>query len=384
MVFLNSQSRRRHSQLFLKKAASLSRRDTLDALRQLANNPRPQELMLLLKILTTSGVWLSHSSLRYMASHLTKNATPSNTLPNHSILDIIANKRPLPQGTTHEQAFQALFHDIEFSHRHQEMEQVVSPPKVQTTLVLISGVFNEIFSTPAFARGAEYLSNTCGLKRVSLAVSGTKGIQHNTELIHAQLCTYLNQHPNEKLWIVAFSKGGVDALHFMHQYKDFSDQHIQGISLMASPIMGTRHLKHKALSFLQGLDSKLKSNKLAKNFDFLARELREALSEDYQGEWFHAHYHELPKRPFYTALAFEAQWYQSHLWMILTKLLLQSKLPNDGVVDSENAQFPSYFQGMNLGVLNGHHLVGTRSSFFSQEALLEAHLTYLNYLGHLD
>ena len=65
--------------------------------------------------------------------------------------------------------------------------------------------------------------------------------------------------------------------------------------------------------------------------------------------------------------------------MILTKAIFRSQKNNDGIVDVENAQFPYYFSGINLGVLKGHHLVGSRSSFYDQEALMKAHLIYLNY-----
>jgi hypothetical protein len=64
---------------------------------------------------------------------------------------------------------------------------------------------------------------------------------------------------------------------------------------------------------------------------------------------------------------------------MLTKAFFRSHKSNDGVVDVENAQFPTYFNGINLGILEGHHLVGSRSSFYDQEALMKAHLIFLNY-----
>ena len=35
-----------------------------------------------------------------------------------------------------------------------------------------------------------------------------------------QLEKYIKENPNEKLWIIAFSKGGVDALHFLNSNKN--------------------------------------------------------------------------------------------------------------------------------------------------------------------
>jgi hypothetical protein len=391
-MYIDIQFKRKHLQSFLKSAASISSRDIQKAIFQFASNPRPAELAVLLRSLTTSGIWISHSTMRYMLSLLPRKykGTSSSALPTEQsslLFEAIRSKAPLPEGIDHEQAFTNLFHDIEFSHRHSLYEGRITPPKINSTLVLVSGVLNEIFSTPAFARGAEYLSNKTGLKRISLHASGTKGSKHNSQKLLRQLETYLEQNPDEKLWIVAFSKGGLDLLHFMHEQPDFSNRHIQGVSLMATPILGSGYLKNRALSTLNHIEDlafKGGFKNFQEQYDFLAKGLRESLSEEYQADWFKSYYHELPKKPFYTSLAFESTWYQSHIWMVLTKLLLQSNLPNDGVVDVDRARFPDYFQGVNLGVIQGHHLVGTRSSFFSQEALLEAHLIYLNYLGLLD
>ena len=110
------------------------------------------------------------------------------------------------------------------------------------------------------------------------------------------------------------------------------------------------------------------------------KEFQRSLSSDYQSNWFQNNHKSLPTLGFYTSVALEAEWYESHIWMVLTKLLFQSNESNDGVVDTKNAHFPNYFNGINLGILRGHHLIGTRSSFYTQEALLEAHLVMLDFL----
>lgn len=389
-MFLDTTFKKKFFQRALKNAAITSSKDIFVAFSQFVNNPKPHEMMLLMRSLTTSGVWVSHSSLRYFASMIEKEKASYGQIQDQTSVDIlraIRDKKPLPDRVTDEMAFDVLFRDISFAHKNSLHERLVPLPKVSPTLVLISGVLNEIFSTPAFARGAEYISNKTGLKRTSFHVSGRKGTEHNIELLHKQLEIYLASHPSEKLWIVAFSKGGIDILHFMHKYPEFSDKYIAGVSLMATPIMGSGYMQNKFFKTAKKVETQIFKGRL-KNFykerDLFAVSLREALSEEKQANWFNLNYHQLPKLPFYSALAFESQWYQSHVWMMMTKLILQSKGSNDGVVEVERAQFPSYFQGINLGVQNGHHLVGTRSSFFSQEALLEAHLIYLNYLNLLN
>ena len=135
----------------------------------------------------------------------------------------------------------------------------------------------------------------------------------------------------------------------------------------------------KILNTLVQVPEAVSKKILGKKIDFFAKELQKSLSHSYRAVWFKKHHKSLPKKPFYTAIAFESKWHQSHVWMMLTKAFFRSAKSNDGVVDVENAQFPSYFKGMNLGILEGHHLVGSRSSFYDQEALMKAHLIFLNY-----
>ena len=122
---------------------------------------------------------------------------------------------------------------------------------------------------------------------------------------------------------------------------------------------------------------------LKKEKNFLFKQVVRSLSEENQSPWFERNHESLPKDLFYTSTAFESSWYESHLWMILTRLFFRIKEVNDGVVEAWQAMFPPYFDALNLGVIKGHHLVGTRSSKYSQEALLEAHLVFLNYLGKI-
>ena len=122
---------------------------------------------------------------------------------------------------------------------------------------------------------------------------------------------------------------------------------------------------------------------LEKEKNFLFKQVVRSLSEENQSPWFERNHESLPKDLFYTSTAFESSWYESHLWMILTRLFFRIKEVNDGVVEAWQAMFPPYFDALNLGVIKGHHLVGTRSSKYSQEALLEAHLVFLNYLGKI-
>ena len=150
---------------------------------------------------------------------------------------------------------------------------------------------------------------------------------------------------------------------------------------MASPILGTEHFNNRIIKFskkLRKLTSKLPVD-LLKHVDDFNSQLQKSLSDEHQKRWFLDHHELLPKNLFYTALALESRWFEGHIWMMITKLIFQSDKPNDGVVDGPYALYPECFDGINLGVLPGHHLIGNRSSFYSQEALLEAQIIFLQY-----
>ena len=182
---------------------------------------------------------------------------------------------------------------------------------------------------------------------------------------------------------MAFSKGGVDFLHFMKDYPELAEKCVGGFSTIASPILGSNRINHKVLNLINYLHKLSHLNiyqKLDTKFDLLLKDFQKSISSEFQEGWFKENFHYLPKDIFYSAVALKTNWYESHVWMILTKLFFQSSRPNDGIVDVDSALYPSYFNGVNLGVLGGHHLIGTRTSEFSQESLLEAHIIFRDYI----
>ncbi|MDC1173874.1 hypothetical protein OAT67_00630 [Bacteriovoracaceae bacterium] len=372
---------------FLVNATTQSIEEVSSRISQLIQNPNPYQLILLLRSMLNGTTWVGHSYVRLLASLLDRSSFSTNpeydkktkTILKH----VIENKRLSYKEATNVEIFKAIFNDLEFAHHSPEYKSKLVVPEINCTIVLISGVFNEIFSTPAFERGVKHLQEKTGVKYICPKAHGTKSTEFNSKSIKEQLFKYIKQNPSEKLWIVSFSKGGVDSLHFLSQEKEFAEKYIIGLSTIASPILGSEHTNHRILKAINKIHN-FSNNKVYKfvdnKVDFLFKDFQKSLSNEFQAKWFKRNYTKLPKNLFYTALALEAQWYESHIWMILTKVFFSSESINDGIVDAENALYPDYFKGRNLGIIKGHHLIGTRSSFYSQEALLEAHVIYLKYM----
>ncbi len=346
---------------------------------------RTKKFISLSKTITNSSIWISRSSLKYLKSYLDVKTYHNENLRNDRsrlILTALRNKSKIPKSlqVKDSEILEIIYQELMYSHFNLNSAQVFnySGDFQNITIVLVSGVLNEIFSTPAFQRGADYLYEHYKIKNISINVSGVKDSKINSKIIKTELLDYCSQNSNEKLWLISFSKGGLDTLHFLQSSPELHEKVI-GASLIACPILGSEHVNHKVIRAVNA--SSLAVNKFIKNSKLIpmALEFKKSLDADFRTNWFRANHKKLPQNAFYTAIALESKWYQSHLWMILTKAIFMSRKSNDGVVDTDRAQFPTYFKGINLGVLEGHHLVGTRSSFYNQEALLEAHLVFLLY-----
>jgi hypothetical protein len=383
-------SRRKYSKETLSKVKNISNTEFRESIINLIKNPNIIESLNLLKDMTGSTVWVTRAYLRHLSAPLQVKYIPKHLKDSKTqyILKYINRDKPIPdKNITCEDVFKAVYDELNYTYYHPHHECKITGVEIKPTIVLVSGVFNEIFKTAAFERGAEHLSNELHFKYITAKVDGIKSTEYNAELLKTQLEKYCHDNPNEKLWLFSYSKGGIDCLHFLRNNIEFSNKKILGLSTVATPILGTNHLNNRILKIINSIhrfEGTKVYNFLSENRDFLAKEFQRTLSAKFQGPWFKENYSKLPDKLFYSALALESQWYESHVWMILAKFLLSSKSPNDGVVDSDHALFPPYFEASNFGIIKGHHLVGSRSSFYSQEALLEAHIITMKYLKILE
>lgn len=364
-------------------ARTTSMEELVFNLHKIKSTGAKKDLLKSLLGLTNSGIWLSRSAFVMLRSFLEIRELENLNFQNEKAQEILSgviNKRTVDASDS--EIFKTIYTELTHTRLHSDYKTPLVTPQVEVTIVLVSGVLNEIFSTPAFKRGAEDLLDQHNIKHIAPAVDGKKGSRENSIYLRKQINQYIENHPDEKLWFFCFSKGGIDTLHYLKSESADLSPNILGFSFIATPIMGSDHVNHKILrliNLISKVPEEVSKKVLGKKIDFLAKELQKSLSGNYRANWFKKNYKILPQKPFYTAIAFESKWHKSHIWMMMTKAFFRSQKSNDGIVDVENAQFPNYFSGINLGTLEGHHLVGIRSSFYDQEALMQAHLIFLNY-----
>lgn len=353
------------SQNFLDEALTTSQKELRADLNKIlsGDDKSPQAYMRLVMNLIESGVWISKSSWNFLGA-VTRipSLTPEFTNENHhEIIDAVVNHKK--SYFSHEQLFTAVFEELNYHHFDPNYKTSLKFPKIESTIALIPGVVNELYRQVPFERGVKNICELYGLKYTVLRVHGAKSSRDNAADLKQLIDDYLQKNPNETLWLIAYSKGGIDALRFLKENKNLAEEKIIGISTIATPIMGNQRARHNLINIISPLH----------------KDFQRTLTDKYQTGWFRKSYKDLPKI-FYSSLALEAQWYQSHLWMMLAKMFFSSKESNDGVVDVKSAKFPDYFKAYHLGKLKGHHLVGLRYSQFNQEALIESHIIVLNYL----
>ena len=380
-------ARRKRSKIFLKTAKQISAEEITEATQNALANPNPKNLAILLRSLTHSSTWLANSYGRYLIGHLDFERVRFKELNSPRVKYILQQiktncKIDIPK-LSNQEIFQTILLERQFAHQHPSHTGFLNAPTLKATVVLVDGVLNEVFSISSFERALRSLKKLSNINYFIPDIHGTKGCHFNANSLRMQLEAYINDHPNEKLWLLGYSKGGLDTLHYLRENTEFAKAHILGISTVASPIIGSEKFNHKLIKLVRSVQQLADTTvykKVSKNRDLLLKDLMRFLNIENQHPWFVSNSAKLPQELFYTATALKSEWYESALPMILTKLLFQSDEPNDGIVACSTAQFPDYFSGINLGTVRGHHLVGSRSSYYSQEALIEAHIIFLKYL----
>ncbi|MCF8058135.1 MAG: hypothetical protein K9K67_02495 [Bacteriovoracaceae bacterium] len=383
--FLNRKKKR--FQVF-ENAACTSIEDIKFQWSKFSNEPSLKQYAKLSRSLFNSSTWLAKSAFRLVRPFEPTYSDKVNFLRSEQsqyILSRVREKKSISyKRATYNEIFKTIFYDFEISHQDSTYKKISHVPKIESSVLLVSGILNEIFTTPAFERGAKYIKDTYDINFDYCPTSGIKDTAENSLMIKKHIEKLLQN--NSPVWFFSFSKGGVDTLHFLKEHGQDFREHICGLSTVASPILGSERVNHKVLQLINKIHAFEKSSLykvLDNHFDVFFKDFQKSLSSEFQESWFQENFSFLPRNMFYTALALESNWYESHIWMVLTKLFFQSQSINDGIVDAERALYPDYFQGINLGILKGHHLIGTRSSDYVQEALIEAHIVFLNYLGLL-
>ena len=168
---LKSKATQYRSNLFRSKshlhiARTISKEDLLERFNLLKENPSPKEVIYLLRNLLNSGVWISRTTYKFLLSSM--NFTQSGdkqelSRSQYKIIKALAQKEEI-KDFSDEEIFEVIFNEMEYSHYFPDHKSLLEVPKMDATIVLISGVFNELFSSAAFERAAIHMNKKYGIK----------------------------------------------------------------------------------------------------------------------------------------------------------------------------------------------------------------------------
>jgi len=215
----------------LKRAIVTSGEDLFDNSYQLVKNPSFIEYFQLQKRFFNSYAWTLKSSFRLLRPKeetLERQESYLKSPSTRAILDSVQNLKPIPaEDASFDEIFFAIFNEIDYSNKIHTYQHSFSIPENVDDIMLISGVLNEIFSTAAFERGAKHLRKKFGIDYSVCKAPGLKSVEKNIDLIKDQVEErYLKT--GKKVWVIAFSKGGLDFLHFMRKYPETANKCISG------------------------------------------------------------------------------------------------------------------------------------------------------------
>ena len=384
----NYLTRIEYKKKLLKNAKRITRFEAILGYNKVRKEINVKNVSYFLRDLLGSSAWIGKSYYRYLTSYF--NILPDGSLgsdpkSDYIIKHIASNKKMIYKFSSKD-IFHAIYKERIRSNFNKDYKTNLHCPKINTTIVLVSGIFNEMFKTAAFERGARHLKEKNNIDFITPKISGVEGVNKNAEDLYNQLKEQIKKDGSKKFWLFAYSKGGIDCLHMLRHYKGFSKKHIVGLSTIASPILGTNSVDHKIFKLTSFLEMFSETNlfKYISEFnDPFVKEMRKVLSVKFQRPWFLKNHKYLPQNIFYTSVALYSRWYDSNILKTASKIFFKSESDNDGMVEVENAKFPDYFDGINLGEIPGHHWIGALSSSYCQEALIEAHIIFLNYLKML-
>ena len=263
-------------------------RELLDLVKNSEDVDIPLGVLTLGKDLIGSSTWVMHCYFEYLKSFIyfsAKNKGISEKNHQH-VLRILQQDIPLEETLfAPRDIFQCIFKELIREDEEHDYTAPLAFKKIDTTIILIPGVLNELYRTATFERGVAHLKEEFGVEYYAPKVHGRRGSTHNARLIKKQLEEYIENHPGKKLWLLAHSKGGLDSLHFLRRDPEFIEEHVVGLSTIATPIMGSYHTDNLLVKLFQML-IKLEDipvyQKIDRGRNLLLKNVPHYLSENFQ------------------------------------------------------------------------------------------------------
>lgn len=260
-----------------------------------------------------------------------------------------------------------------------------NPDLRNVTVVLIPGIYGELFDGELWQRGLHSVRDKLGVRTLTVHADGRCSATRNAVTIRQALRDDTKRrldrgYTRPRYLLVGYSKGGIDATEALLGDSVFAREQVDALVTVATPHLGSPVAER----------AEIPSGVL----DWASREPMPTACKD---DGAAASLFPATRRAFWAAnadqvtmstrlfsVAFASDVHSAHPWMKITKQVGQFAEPNDGVVAVSAARFPANVASVDLGVINGDHIAGIAASSFPQEAFLESLVITLGELGALD
>lgn len=254
-----------------------------------------------------------------------------------------------------------------------------------TTVVLVPGIYGELFDGELWQRGMRSVRERLGVRAMSVRVDGRCSASINARVLREALRDDTRRrvergYTTPRYLLVGYSKGGIDATQALLNDSAWAHAQVSALVTVATPHLGSPVAERAELpaSVLQWASREPLPTACADSS--AAPSLYPATRRAFWGE----HGARVGERTRLFSLALSSDVHDAHPWMKITKQIGQFTEPNDGVVAVSAARFPAEVPSVNLGTINGDHIAGITASSFPQEAFLEAIVVTLGELGALS
>ena len=175
-------SRAKKSKEFLSESISISASELAESVVTLCRKPNFKGSVQLFSDIIGSSAWISNSYINMLVTLSGLNKTKEKLIDpdDHKfIIDKISKNVRIPENQYSEQEiFRSIYNELEYAHQHPDYKTPLQLPKIFPTIVLISGVFNELYKTAVFERRPARRENF-NLKYFVAKTDGFEGAKYN-------------------------------------------------------------------------------------------------------------------------------------------------------------------------------------------------------------
>jgi hypothetical protein len=265
------------------------------------------------------------------------------------------------------------------------MRALYTPEFNNVTVVLLPGIYTELFEDEIWQRGLRSVRDNLGLRTFSVPLDGRCASDINAARLLAALENDTRRrrergYAEPRYLLLGYSKGGVDATHALLADSAFAHRQVKALVTIASPHGGSVVPERADLPALVSE----RSTRVPLSAECRERTASSSLSPQSRSDFWARESARVGERTRLFSLSLVTTPEHAHPWMKITKRIGEFSEPNDGVVTRSASKFPSSVPATDLGEYEGDHISGRRASTFPQEAFLEAALITVAELGALD